>query len=191
MSHMRPLRLGETVLDFSRPYVMGIVYVTPDSFSDGGLFADPGRAALHAEELVEEGADIIDVGGESTRPGAPALSVEEELARVLPVIKRLTRQLKVPVSIDTYKAKVAEAAVGEGAAMVNDISTLGFDPLLAETVARLGVPIAIMHTTGRPEVMQSRAVTGDVVGEVLLSLSLAVGKAEAAGVDPGAILIDP
>ena len=148
-----------------RPYIMGVVNVTPDSFSDGGDFFDPGRAVEHGLQLVEEGADFLDVGGESTRPGAAEVSEEQELARVVPVIRELARQTRIPISVDTYKSAVAEAALDAGAAVVNDISAGLFDPRLVEVTAEARVPLILMHIKGRPRNMQKNPVYDDLMGE--------------------------
>lgn len=170
---------------------MGIINTTPDSFADGGLRLDPGAAAAAAFEMEQQGADLIDIGGESTRPGADAVSAEEELARVLPVFKRLAGRLRTPLSIDTYKARVAQAALDEGASMVNDISGLRYDPALGQTVARYGAALVLMHTRGRSRDMYGEAVYGSVVGEVRDELALSLQSALAAGVSRDRILLDP
>ncbi len=188
----RILRLGRYTLERGkRTYLMGILNVTPDSFSDGGLFLDPGRACEHAHRMVEEGADLIDVGGESTRPGAFPVPLEEELKRVLPVIKRLSKELKVPLSVDTYKAEVAEAALGEGADLVNDIGALRLDPRMASVVARAKAGVVLMHMKGSPRTMQENPTYEDLIGEVLTFLRTQVEVAEGAGIEPSAILVDP
>src|SRR2546423_13520019 len=137
---------------------MGILNVTPDSFSDGGQFFDPDSACRHAEQMAADGADILDIGGESSRPGAEPLPEAEELRGTLPVIERIAGSLPVPLSVDTYKAVVARRAVQAGAAMVNDISAGAFDPAMLPAVAELGVPICLMHIKGTPKDMQKRAV---------------------------------
>jgi dihydropteroate synthase len=170
---------------------MGIVNTTPDSFSDGGRFADPGAAAEHALRLAEEGADLVDVGGESTRPGAPPVPADEERRRVVPVIARLRAgRFAPPISVDTTKAEVARAALDAGADLVNDVQAL-LDPALAALVASRGVPAVLMHTRGTPADMASRAVYGDVVEEVCAELSAAVARAERAGVPRERIILDP
>lgn len=186
-----PLVLSKTTLDFSRPYVMGVLNVTPDSFSDGGKFSTVESAVAHALKMQAEGADFIDIGGESTRPGSPRISEEEELSRVLPVVQRLAPLLSIPISIDTYKAKVAYACIKAGASIVNDISAMEFDPDMASTVAQLQAPVILMHTRARPEVMQQGVSYQDVVGEVIEKLDAAIQRAEAAGTPPEKILIDP
>lgn len=183
---------GRHVLPFRRrTVVMGILNVTPDSFSDGGLYADTDKALERARQLVAGGADIIDIGGESTRPGAAPVSEEEELARVLPVVQRLAGTLTVPLSVDTYKAKVAARALSAGASIVNDVSALRFDPDMAETVAQFGVPVVLMHMLGTPRNMQQNPVYDDVVADVLHFLDEAVGRALQAGIDRRHIMVDP
>lgn len=174
-----------------RTFIMGIINLTPDSFSDGGRLRSLDDALRAAERLVAEGADILDLGGESTRPGADPVSADEEIARVLPVIEALKARCDVPISIDTYKAVVAEAAVKAGADLVNDISGLRADPNMADTVAKLDVPIVIMHMLGEPKTMQIDPRYRSVVPEVIASLSQSVEKALAAGVRPENIIIDP
>jgi dihydropteroate synthase len=170
---------------------MGIVNTTPDSFSDGGRFLDPDAAAAHALRLADEGADLVDVGGESTRPGAPPVSAGEEIARVVPVVERLrARRLPVPISVDTTKAAVARAALAAGADLVNDVSALG-DPELGRAVAAAGVPIVLMHTRGTPVDMQSHARYADVAAEVCAELAAALARAEAAGIPRDRTILDP
>jgi dihydropteroate synthase len=171
---------------------MGILNVTPDSFSDGGeIHGDPGRALARARAMVDAGAALLDVGGESTRPGAARVSVDEELARVLPVIEALVRELPVPVSVDTRKAAVARAALAAGAAIVNDVSGLAHDPGMAAAVAEGEAGLVLMHMRGEPADMMERAVYGDVVREVARELGAAVAAARAAGIAGDAIVIDP
>lgn len=177
-------------LDLSIPRVMGILNVTPDSFSDGGEFLDPERAVAHALHMVEAGAAIIDVGGESTRPGAEPVPEEVELARVIPVVEALHETLAVPVSIDTRKPAVMQAAVQAGAGLINDITALQAPGALA-TVAALDVPVCLMHMQGTPQTMQAQPEYRDVVAEVAAFL---VGRAEdcqAAGIARERILLDP
>jgi dihydropteroate synthase len=180
-----PLQLGRRTL------VMGIVNVTPDSFSDGGMCLDPDRAADHALRLEEGGADLLDIGGESTRPGAAQLSVEEELARVVPVLDRLAGRVRVPVSIDTYKAEVARVALDHGAAIVNDVSGLLYDPALAAVVAGYGAVLVLMHNRGRSSDMYREAVYDDVVAEIARELGDRIEAALDAGVSRSRIIIDP
>ena len=179
------LRLGERTL------VMGILNVTPDSFADGGAYLDPDRALETALRFEAEGADLIDIGGESTRPGADPLSAEDELARVLPVLERLAGRVGIPVSVDTYKAAVARQVVDRGAAMINDISALRYDPELAGVVATAGVPIVLMHNRGRSIEMYREARYENVASEVVHELTLAIQRATDAGVSRQQIVVDP
>jgi len=170
---------------------MGILNVTPDSFADDQSLRDPERAADAALQMEAAGADLIDVGGESTRPGAAALPAEVELARVIPVLRRLAGRLHVPLSIDTYKAGVARAALDAGAVMINDISGLRRDPGLARVAADRHVPIVLMHTRGYSNTMYERARYSDVVAEVSAELKESIALAQSAGVDERQILVDP
>ena len=186
-----PLTDGR-VLDLSgRPLVMGILNVTPDSFADASHPRDAGEALEVALRMESDGADIIDVGGESTRPGADAVPAEEERRRVLPVVRALAARVRIPISIDTYKAAVAEAAIGEGAGMVNDVSGLRYEPGLAEVVARTGAALVLMHNRGRSKTMYQQADYGDVVSEVIDELAVSVREASAACVGRESIVIDP
>jgi dihydropteroate synthase len=185
-------RCGRHVYDLSRrPLVMGILNVTPDSFSDGNSYASVAAAVAAAEKMVAAGADIIDVGGESTRPGAKPVSVDEELARVIPVIEGLVTSVSVPVSIDTWKAKVASAALTAGAEIVNDISAMTFDPLMVDTVAATNAGVVLMHTRGRPQEMQIDTVYSDIVAEIAAFLKEAVERAESRGISAQRVLVDP
>ena len=174
-----------------RTLVMGIVNVTPDSFSDGALWLDPGRAVDHALAMEAAGADLLDVGGESTRPGAAPLVAAQELARVLPVLKGLCGQVRIPVSIDTRNADVAAAALDRGVAIVNDVSGLRHDPALAAVVARRGAALILMHNRGSSRDMYREAVYGDVGAEVAAELADRIDAAVTAGVDRQRIVIDP
>jgi dihydropteroate synthase len=169
---------------------MGVVNVTPDSFSDGGNFMDPAVAVAHGMTLVAEGADIVDVGGESTRPGAERVTAEEELRRVLPVVRGLARA-GAPVSIDTMRAEVAEAALRDGAAFVNDVSGGQADAEMAKVVAAAGVPYVAMHWRGYSDRMHELAVYDDVVLEVVEELSATLARLASAGVDPEQVVLDP
>lgn len=171
--------------------IMGIVNVTPDSFYDGGKRFDSARAVADACEMVDAGAEILDVGGESTRPGAQPVSFDEELRRVLPVIRELRKNLNVPISIDTYKEAVARAALDAGADIVNDISALQFDPAMAALVAAEGVPLILMHMQGVPRTMQREPHYRDVVQEVRDFLADRVGSANQAGIDKERLIVDP
>lgn len=174
-----------------RTYLMGILNVTPDSFSDGGCFIKPAVAVKHAKEMLAEGADIIDVGGESSRPGAEGVLAEEEKKRVLPVIEKLAEETSAIISIDTTKAEVARAALSCGAAMVNDISALGFDSRMAELVAEYKVPLCIMHIRGTPGDMQDDPAYLDLMGEVINYLFERLEIAQKAGILLEQIIVDP
>lgn len=173
-----------------RTLVMGVLNVTPDSFSDGGLFAGAGDAVAHGLAMIAEGADLVDVGGESTRPGAVRPPGAEELARVLPVVRELAAA-GTAVSVDTMRAAVARAAVRAGAVLVNDVSGGLADPSMLDTVAELGVPVVLMHWRGHSAVMGSRAVYDDVVAEVVEALADRVATALSAGIPSGRIVLDP
>jgi len=179
------LALGERTL------VMGVLNVTPDSFSDGGRFLDPERAAAHALAMERAGADLIDLGGESTRPGSAGVSAEEELARVLPVLERLRGRLRVPVSIDTSKPAVAEAALAAGAQLINDITGLRADPRLAEVARRRRVPLILMHIRGTPRTMQELPPAKNILREVARGLRWSVARALRAGLRRSQLVIDP
>lgn len=178
-------------LDLTYPRFMGVVNVTPDSFSDGGRYLQAGAAIEQALQLQVEGADIVDIGGESTRPGAPPVAVDQELERVLPVIAGVRRRSEVLISVDTTKAQVAREAVAAGANFVNDISGGSFDPQMFTTVARSGAGLVVMHTRGTPATMQHNTSYGDLVPEVESFLRQAAEAAQAAGVRHDYIAIDP
>ncbi len=171
--------------------IMGVVNVTPDSFSDGGAYFNPEAAIAHGRRLAEEGADILDIGGESTRPGAETVSADEEASRILPVIEGLAGKTAVRLSIDTRKPAVARAAVTAGADIWNDVSALTFAPDSLETAAALGCDIVLMHAQGAPKTMQDNPSYDDVVGEVYSFLSARADLAIAAGVDRSRIIVDP
>lgn len=177
-------------LDLTQPVVMGVINVTPDSFSDGGRFLRLEDALQRAEAMVAEGAALIDVGGESTRPGASVVSVQEEMDRVLPLVERLARELPIPVSVDTSKPQVMRAAVGVGAGLINDIWALRLPGALEVAVAS-GVPVCLMHMRGEPGTMQQNPDYGDVVGEVREFLCERIQACEAAGLSRQRILVDP
>ncbi len=180
------------ILDLgSRTHVMGILNTTPDSFSDGGRYDAQDRALAHAREMAAAGADIIDIGGESTRPGAAPVPEDEELRRIIPLIERLSAELPVPLSVDTYKSSVAEKALKAGAAIINDISGLRFSPDMARVAADHGAPVVIMHIKGTPRNMQQNPVYGDVVGEIMTYLEEGIELAVKAGVAREQIMIDP
>jgi len=179
-------------IDLDRPRLMGIVNVTPDSFSDGGLFLDRGAAVTQAGKLLEEGADVLDIGGESTRPGAEDVSIETEIARTVPVIAMLRRaEQQVPISIDTRKSAVAEAALAAGADLVNDVAALTFDTELGAIAARRDVPVCLMHARGTPKTMQQDPVYDDVLLDVYDFLEQRVVSAEKQGIPRKHILVDP
>jgi dihydropteroate synthase len=182
---------GRTFAWGTRTYVMGVVNVTPDSFSDGGRYLRAEAAIAHGVALAEAGADLLDVGGESTRPGSQPVGAEEELARVLPVIEGLRARTAVPLSVDTTKAGVARAALKAGAHLINDITGFGSDPELPGVVAEAGAACCLMHIQGTPATMQQAPRYDDVVDEVLAYLEDAVARAVAAGVPRGRILLDP
>lgn len=179
-------------LDFSKKtHVMGILNVTPDSFSDGGLYFDESAAIKRAIQMVGYGADIIDIGGESTRPGSEPLTIEEELRRTIPVIEALSKEIKVPISIDTYKSEVAKKALDAGASMVNDISGLRFDPKMPGVVSAYKVPVVIMHIKGRPKDMQLNPVYEALIPEVMDYLRIGIRIAIKSGISEDKIIIDP
>jgi len=174
-----------------RTLLMGVLNVTPDSFSDGGLYFDKGKSIAQGLRMVEEGADLLDIGGESTRPGSKPLELDEELRRVIPVIEVLAKEVDVPISIDTYKSTIAQKAIEAGAEMINDISGLHFDESLARVAAEEDVPLVLMHIRGTPETMQNDVHYDSLFSEILLSLKDSIQKAESAGLDPQQIIIDP
>jgi dihydropteroate synthase len=179
-------------LEFGRrTCIMGILNVTPDSFSDGGKFNRLGDAVAHAVQMVADGADIIDIGGESTRPFAEPVSVEEEIRRVVPVIESLAGHVSVPISIDTTKAAVAERALAAGASIINDISALSYDPAMGELAARAGVPVVLMHMQGTPATMQLNPEYEDPVNDIIRFLENAVQQAEEQGIPRSRIIVDP
>jgi dihydropteroate synthase len=186
-----PLPDGRVLHLGARTLVMGILNVTPDSFADGGTRLDPGRAIEDGVRMVADGADILDIGGESTRPGAAAVPADEELRRVVPVIEGLRARVDVPLSIDTYKAAVADRALDLGATIVNDISGLTYDPDLAGVVARHCAAVVLMHIRGRSRDMYAEARYGDVVAEISAELMTRVRAAETAGIDTARIILDP
>jgi len=184
------LRRGELLLG-RKTLVMGVLNVTPDSFSDGGKFFDAKRAVEHALAMQRGGADIIDIGAESTRPGSKSISAAEELSRLLPVLERLRGKLKIPISVDTQKSAVAELTIGAGAAMINDVSGLISDPRLAEVVARHRVPIILMHMRGTPRTMQTRPFARNVMKDVMGGLKKSVAVARKARIEKSQIVLDP
>ena len=187
----RVWRTSRRELSLDRPLIMGILNSTPDSFSDGNQYSDPGRALERALEMVEQGADIIDIGGESTRPGSAPVPAEEELKRVLPVIAALAGRISRPISIDTWKSAVAQAAMDAGAEIINDISGLTFDPQMAGVAARSSAGMVLMHTRGTPQTMQHDTGYSDLMGEIILSLRQSLAMAGEAGIEQERIALDP
>lgn len=187
-----PMLLGSITLTFEQPLVMGVLNITPDSFSDGGSMCDPSAAVRRAAALVKGGAAILDVGGESTRPGARAVSGDEELDRVLPVLERLEREaLPAAISIDTSKAEVAREAIARGATLINDVTGLR-DEAMASVAAESGAALALMHMRGEPRTMQQGAIVyDDLLGEVTTALRCSIDRAVRAGVDRRRIMVDP
>jgi dihydropteroate synthase len=181
----RTLLLGERTL------VMGVLNVTPDSFSDGGRYHDPDRAFARAMELEDEGADLIDIGAESTRPGSDRISEAEEMRRLVPVLKRLQGRLSIPVSVDTYKSAVAEKAIGLGAEIINDPSSLTFDPMLAKTVAQFDAGFIVNHMRGTPETWAKLPPMVDPLGTIAADLDACVHRAVRAGVERTRVVVDP
>ena len=185
-------KIDENEFHFGKTYLMGILNVTPDSFSDGGLFKSPEDAIEYGLKIVEDGADIIDIGGESSRPGAEPVSIDEELSRVLPVIRGLFGRVNVPISIDTTKAKVARKAIENGAEIVNDISAMSFDVHMADVVADTGSAVILMHIRGTPQDMQKGDLSyKSIRGEVIAYLEDKIEKALAAGISFENMMIDP
>lgn len=181
----RTFTLGKQTL------LTGVLNVTPDSFSDGGLFFDKEKAFARGLKMVEEGADFIDIGGESTRPGSKPLGLDEELRRVIPVIESLAKEVDAPISIDTYKSTVAKKAIEAGAQIINDISGLHLDPSLSQVAAKEDVPLVLMHIRGNPETMQKNIHYESLFSEIIQYLKDSIQRAESAGVDPEQIIIDP
>jgi dihydropteroate synthase len=186
-----PLPRGRRLELGLRTLVMGILNVTPDSFADGGIHLDPARAIAGAEQMIAEGADLIDIGGESTRPGAPPVDADEEWRRIGPVVDQLRRRTDIPISVDTYKADVARRAIDAGVDLVNDISGLAYDAGLAGVVGRSSVAVVLMHMRGRPADMYAHAAYGDVAGEVARELAKRLGEAREAGVSTERVIVDP
>jgi dihydropteroate synthase len=179
-------------LDFSKKtYIMGVLNVTPDSFSDGGLYLNSPTAIEKAHRIVEEGADIVDIGGQSTRPGSEQITTEEELKRIIPVIEALAGEIKIPISIDTYKSEIARKALDAGASIVNDISGLRFDPKMPEVVSQNNVPVVIMHIKGTPRDMQQNPQYEALIPEIMDYLRTGITIAREAGIPDDKIIIDP
>ena len=189
---IRQWKLARRSLPYGeRTLVMGVLNITLDSFSDGGQFFSFSQAIAHAERMIKEGADIIDIGGESTRPGSAFVSETEELQRVIPVIKKLTTETSVPISVDTTKSAVARTALEAGAEIVNDISALRFDPAIADEVAKTKAGLVLMHSRGTPETMQQLPPVEDIMGEVIDGLRESIAIAKQRGVAPESVAIDP
>ena len=189
--HFR-VRARDKVLDLgSRTLIMGVLNVTPDSFSDGGVFFETAQAVERAWRIAEEGADILDIGGESTRPGSSGVSAEEELRRVVPVLDALAGKYPLPISIDTSKSEVARAALERGAALVNDITALGKDPALGEAAASFKAGVILMHMRGEPRMMQKLPPSPDILGEIEEWAGKTVARAQTLGVAEDMIILDP
>lgn len=184
------INCGQYVLDLTQPVVMGILNVTPDSFSDGGQFIDPQQAIDHARQMVADGAAIIDVGGESTRPGAAAVAVEEEIARVLPVVDALVNEVDIPVSVDTSKAEVMTAAIKAGASMINDVRAFQ-EPGALQVMAEANIPVCLMHMQGLPRSMQDNPQYDDVVADVMRFFEQRIEAAIRVGISRDNIVLDP
>jgi len=187
---MKSWKTARRTIGISRPLVMGVLNLTPDSFSDGGLFTNESEAVKQAEKLISDGADIIDIGGESSRPGSKQVTAEEEIRRVLPVIKAVCQRWDIPVSIDTWKSAVARAAIDAGAEIINDISGLRFDSEMAALAARSGAGLVLMHSRGEFSTMHSQPPVYDVLSEVVENLSHSLEKARAAAVGDRQIVLD-
>ncbi len=186
------MKIKNQNFDFSkRTYLMGVLNVTPDSFYDGGRFLDTKEALKQGMKMAEDGADIIDVGGESSRPGSDPVSVEEELKRVIPVIEGLAKEIDIPISVDTYKSEVAKKALDIGASMVNDISALRFDSEMRKVIKDFDVPVVLMHIKGTPKDMQKNPYYDDLFEEITSYLKEAIRVAKNSGIDENKIIIDP
>jgi dihydropteroate synthase len=186
------LAWGKHCLDFGkRTCIMGVLNVTPDSFSDGGKFFTFDDAVAQGYRLFKDGADILDIGGESTRPFSNPVSEEEEILRVVPVIEKLSKRIPIPISIDTTKAGVAEQAIKAGASMINDVSSLSFDPKMANVAVDYGVPVILMHMLGNPKTMQIEPFYDDLINEIKTFFEKAIDQAENKGISRLKIIIDP
>ncbi len=174
-----------------RTSIMGILNVTPDSFSDGGKYLDPDRAVEQAKKMVEEGADMIDVGGESSRPGSVRISAEEECSRIMPVIRALKKGINVPISVDTYKSEVASMVLSEGVSVINDITALHGDENMAQVISNFDAGVILMHMKGEPGTMQDAPYYDDIMREIVLYLGESISIAEHAGISPDKIVVDP
>jgi dihydropteroate synthase len=190
-SYIVPLADGRSLVLGKRPLVMGILNVTPDSFAEAGSTIDAAAAIDRGVLMEEAGADIIDVGGESTRPGTEPVDAREELSRVLPVVRGLVRQVRIPISVDTYRAEVGRAAIADGASILNDISGLRYDPSLGAVASESGAALVLMHMRGRSKAMYAEAVYEDLIGEVVAELRASIAVAVDAGVPEERIIVDP
>ncbi len=186
---LKNLKIGNTIFDFHKPYIMGILNVTPDSFSDGGKYLEPDKALKHIEKLIKDGADIIDIGAESTRPYSEPVTAEEEIKRLKPILTVYKNYFSIPLSLDTTKKEVAEFGLANGVDLINDISGLKFDVNLAETIKKYNVPIVLMHIKGKPKDMQQFPYYDSVVEEVLTELKKSCEFAHQQGINK--IIIDP
>ncbi len=192
VSKLRAILLADgRELSLAKPLVMGVLNVTPDSFSDGGQFESPKKAIDRALEIEQQGADMIDVGGESSRPGADPVSLDVELGRVVPVIEAIRHETKISISVDTYKAEVAKAAIEAGADVINDISALRFDPKMADLASEREVPVILMHMLGTPKDMQQNPKYVDCVSEIILFFRERLEFCEARGIERNRLIIDP
>ena len=186
------LTWGKYILDLTRKtHIMGILNITPDSFSDGGRHFDRSAAIEQGLRMVEDGADIVDIGGESTRPGSAPVSLDEELQRTIPVIEELAKKISVPLSIDTYKAEVAQEALDAGASIINDISGLRFDPEMPKVVAKFNVPVVIMHIKGKPKDMQQNPVYEALIPEIMDYFRISIRLAKKFGIREDLMVLDP
>lgn len=186
------LKWGKFSLDFSKKtHIMGVLNVTPDSFSDGGMHFDKSRAVDHALRMIDEGADILDIGGESTRPGSDPVSLDEELRRTIPVIEALAKNIPIPISIDTYKSDVAVRALEAGAAIVNDISGMRFDPEMPKVISRFKSPVVIMHIKGTPKEMQVNPTYKALIPEIMDYFRAGIRLAAQSGIPDNMIILDP
>lgn len=185
-------RIGDATFDFSKKtHIMGILNITPDSFSDGGLYLDPDKATEAAIKMIKEGADIIDIGGESTRPGSEQVDIDTELNRIIPVIDLIHSQVSIPISVDTYKSQVAEEALKHGASLINDISGLTFDSEMSHIISKYHASVALMHIQGTPKIMQENPHYDNLIDEIMRFLENSISLARQAGIEDDQILIDP
>jgi len=191
LSELKPILIGNKTFDFKRPYIMGVLNITPDSFSDGGQFLTPDKAIEQALRMQTEGADIIDVGGESTRPGSERTSFEDEIQRVIPVIKILKSKLNIPISIDSYKSQVSRKGLEAGADLINDITGLQGDPNMAKLAAEFKVPVVIMHIKGTPKTMQVKPEYEDLFAEIKKYFTESIRIASGAGIEHPKLILDP